>query len=157
MYMHGRSKMHKKERVQAALKLQPVDRPPYGFWTHMPGVDLDAVALSEATLTFARRYDLDFIKSMPNNLFAVEDWGCVCDYSEISSGGTGKVTKYGVTEAEDWRRLASLDLSAGAMGRELEHLRTLTAGAGRTGRCWRPSSRRLPSRGRCQDPFSNAL
>jgi len=66
------------ERVEAALRREAVDRPPYGFWTHLPGIDLDPQRLAEETAAFAARYDLDFVKSMPNGLYCVEDWGCVC-------------------------------------------------------------------------------
>ena len=60
--------MNKRERVAAALRCETVDRPPYGFWTHLPGIDLDPQRLARETAAFASRYDLDFVKSMPNGL-----------------------------------------------------------------------------------------
>ena len=36
--------MTKLERVQAALKRQPTDRPPYAFWRHFPDVDRNPAA-----------------------------------------------------------------------------------------------------------------
>ena len=75
--------MTKLERVRAALGCLDVDRPPYGFWTHLPGIDLDPLRLAAETAAFAQRYDLDFVKSMPNGLYCVEDWGCICDYGDI--------------------------------------------------------------------------
>ena len=70
------------ERVRAALACGAVDRPPYSFWTHMPGVDLDPQRLASETAAFAARYGIDFVKSMPNGLYCVEDWGARCDFSE---------------------------------------------------------------------------
>jgi uroporphyrinogen decarboxylase len=117
--------MRKLERVQAALRGDPVDRPPYGFWTHLPGIDLDPVRLADTTAAFAARYDLDFVKSMPNGLYCVEDWGCACDYSDIARGGVARVTRPAVTTAADWRTLRPVDVTQGSFGRELDHLARL--------------------------------
>ena len=117
--------MNTLERVQAALRCEAVDRPPYGFWTHMPGIDLDPQRLARETASFAQRYDLDFVKSMPNGLYCVEDWGCVCDYSDIERGGVAKVTVAAVEALQDWKKLDRLDVTRGAFGRELQHLGAL--------------------------------
>jgi uroporphyrinogen decarboxylase len=122
--------MNKSERVRAALRCEAVDRPPYSFWTHLPGIDLDPHRLAEETAVFAHRYDLDFIKSMPNGLYAVEDWGCVCDYSDIERGGVAMVTGAAVNDIRDWDRLGRVDVTQGSFGRELEHLARLLQRAG---------------------------
>ena len=83
--------MKKIDRVRAALAGAGLDRPPYGFWTHMPGIDLDPERLAAETAAFAARYDLDFVKSMSNGLYCVEDWGAKCDFSEIERGGVARV------------------------------------------------------------------
>lgn len=114
--------MKKLDRVKAALACAAVDRPPYGFWTHLPGIDLDPQRLAQETAVFAGRYDLDFIKSMPNGLYCVEDWGCVCDYSDIARGGVAKVLEAAVNVEGDWDRLERVDVTTGSFGRELEHL-----------------------------------
>jgi len=123
--------LNKIERVRAALRCEAVDRPPYGFWTHLPGIDLDPRRLARETASFAQRYDLDFVKSMPNGLYCVEDWGCVCDYSDIERGGVAKVTEPAVDALEDWDALERVDVTRGSFGRELEHLGLLCALAGR--------------------------
>lgn len=122
--------MDKLERVKAALRGEAVDRPPYGFWTHLPGIDLDPQRLAEATSAFATRYDMDFIKSMPNGLYCVEDWGCVCDYGDIERGGVATVVRPAVSAHTDWDNLARLDVTRGAFGRELEHLASLVQRVG---------------------------
>lgn len=119
--------MNKIERVRAALAGDAVDRLPYGFWTHLPGIDLDPERLAAATAVFARRHDLDFVKSMSNGLYCVEDWGCVCDYSEIERGGVARVTLPAIREAADWLRLTEVDVGVGAFGRELRHFAGLAA------------------------------
>ncbi len=122
--------MNKVQRVRAALAGAEVDRPPYGFWTHMPGIDLDPDRLAEETAAFYRRFDLDFVKSMPNGLYCVEDWGAVCDYSEIAKGGVAKVTSLPINKAEDWWDLDEIDVTNGAFGRELHHLGQLARAIG---------------------------
>ena len=115
----------KQERVRAALRGEALDRPPYGFWTHLPGIDLDPERLAQATAAFCSRYDFDFVKSMPNGLYCVEDWGAACDYSEIERGGVAKVVKPAVRSTADWANLQRVDVHRGSFGRELLHLRRL--------------------------------
>jgi uroporphyrinogen decarboxylase len=119
--------MDKLDRVRAALAGEAPDRPPYGFWTHLPGIDLDPGRLAHASADFFRRYDVDFAKSMPNGFYCVEDWGTVADYSEIERGGVAKVAVPGVRSAAGWRSLARVGVRRGAYGRELDHLRKLVA------------------------------
>ena len=122
--------MNKLERVRAALRCDLVDRPPYGFWTHLPGIDLQPQRLAEETAAFFSRYDMDFVKSMPNGLYCVEDWGCVCDYGDIERGGVAKVIRAAVTVEGDWDKLERLDVTRGSYGRELEHLASLVRRVG---------------------------
>ena len=123
--------LNKIERVKCTIKGEKTDRIPYSLWTHFPEVDLDARKLAQATFEFYRKLDLDFIKNMSNGMFSIEDWGCTCDFSEIASGGVAKVTKYAIETPNDWNRLGLLDVSLGALGRELkslEHLLSLIKG-----------------------------
>ncbi len=115
----------KMERIKRAIAGETVDRIPYSVWTHFPGIDLDPDKLAEVTYGFYKELDLDFIKTMSNGMFSIEDWGCVCDYSAISSGGVAKVSKLGVESIDDWERLRELDVEEGALGRELQSIRKL--------------------------------
>ena len=113
------------ERVRAALRGEPVDRPPYSFWTHFPDIDLDPDRLAQTTIAFARELDLDFVKAMPNGQFCTEDWGVVSDFSDVAKGGVARVVTPAIRTPEDWRKIGRLDVSLGAFGRELDHLATL--------------------------------
>ena len=116
--------------MQAALRGDTVDRPPYSFWTHLPGIDLDPQRLAEESALFCARYELDFLKSMPNGLYCVEDRGCVCDYSAIERGGVAKVVRAAINVESDWAALEHVDVSRGAFGRELRHLELLVKRVG---------------------------
>ena len=115
--------MNKHERVRAALHSEKVDRLPYAFWTHFPLTDLDPDDLAAVTIDFVRDLDLDFVKTMPNGQFCTEDWGAVSDFSEVAKGGVAKVIQTAVSAPEDWLKLNVLDVTKGAFGRELEHLK----------------------------------
>ena len=86
--------MTKKERIQAAIRGEKPDKMPYSFWTHMPGTDLDPEAISQKTYEFYKKYDFDFVKTMNNGMYAIEDFGCTVDYSEIVKGGVAKVVSF---------------------------------------------------------------
>jgi uroporphyrinogen decarboxylase len=116
--------------VRATLAGQAVPHPPCSFWTHFPGTDLEPEALAHETLAFARRTGIDLIKSMPNGLYCVEDWGVVADYSEIAKGGVAHVVSTPIRSLEDWGTIRALDIRSGALGRELDHLDRLVRAAG---------------------------
>ncbi len=117
--------MNKSERIHAALHGEPVDRVPFGFWTHRPDIDLDPDKLAVATADFAQRLDLDFVKSMPNGFYCVEDWGCTLDFSDVARGGVGHVVRPAVSAPEDWAKLALTPTTQGALARELRYLSLL--------------------------------
>jgi len=119
--------MTKRERVNAALAGRPVDRIPISFWKHFPGLDQDPNALAEALLAFHRRYDLDFVKVMPNGVYCVEDWGCETAYQGESSGARTCV-RHAVRRMEDWSGLRPLDPLKGALAREVACLRAVVRG-----------------------------
>jgi uroporphyrinogen decarboxylase len=112
----------KTERIRCVLNGELVARVPYSAWTHFPGIDLDPDRLADATLAFYRDLNLDFLKSMSNGMFSIEDYGCNCDFSAISKGGVAIVTKYAVEAPSDWEKLGDLDIEKGALGRELRSL-----------------------------------
>jgi uroporphyrinogen decarboxylase len=119
--------MTKRERVLAALKRLPVDRPPVAFWRHVPDLDHTAQGLADAMLAFQRAWDLDLIKIMSSGVYCVEDWGCKVAYRR-SPYGAKACTQLAVGQVSDWNRLKTLDPGSGALGRELEALRLIVRG-----------------------------
>ena len=117
--------MTKKERIRAVVEGRKPDQLPYSFWTHLPGIDLDPKRLAEETYKFYKTYDVDFIKTMNNGMYAIEDFGCEIDYSEIAKGGVAKVTKTPIHSAEDWYQLKPCSTECGSLARELEGLKLL--------------------------------
>ena len=119
--------MDKRSRVMAALRREPVDRPPVSFWRHVPDVDHTAPGLARAMLAFQQRWDLDFVKVMSSGVYCVEDWGCQLAYRG-SPLGARQCSKHAVERRGDWDRIRALDPGAGALGRELEALGLIARG-----------------------------
>lgn len=117
--------MDKASRIKDLLNAKMCEELLYSFWTHFPQVDLDAKSLAETSYSFYKELDLDFIKSMPNGMYSIMDWGCECDFSQIAGGGIARVILAAVEKPEDWNKLQELDLEKGSLGRELFSLKLL--------------------------------
>jgi uroporphyrinogen decarboxylase len=117
--------MNKNEKIRAILDGHVFQTPAYAFWTHFPGIDLDPKLLAEHTYDFYNTYDIDFVKVMSNGMYAVEDFGCVCDYSEVPSGGVAKLIETPIKQYEDWTKIEPVAVQAKALERELSSLHLL--------------------------------
>lgn len=117
--------MTKKERIRAAVTGGTPDRLPYSFWSHLPEIDLDPVRLADETYAFYKQFDLDFIKTMNNGMYAIEDFGCTADYSEIATGGVARLVSTPVHAPDDWTKLTPCPTDKGSLARELLSLRLL--------------------------------
>ena len=116
----------KKERIYNAVNGLKTDRQPYAMWTHLPGIDLDPVKLAETTYQFFKEYDIDLIKTMNNGMYAIEDFGCEVDYSDIAKGGVAKVVKTPVNTIDDWKDIKPVSIEDSvALKRELYSLKVL--------------------------------
>jgi uroporphyrinogen decarboxylase len=111
--------MTKLERVLAALKRQPTDRPPYAFWRHFPDVDGNPAALAQSTLRFHERYQSDFLKVTPTGGYAVADWGCV-ESSEVLSDGHRPCARHAVNGPEDWKKIRPVKMESTSWASHLE-------------------------------------
>jgi uroporphyrinogen decarboxylase len=118
-----------KERIQACLNHEPLDRPPVALWRHFPVDDQDPRSLAEATLHFQRTYDFDLVKVTPASSFCVKDWG-VEDQWMGHTEGTRQYTKRIVHEPRDWESLSVLDLTAQHLAAQLDCLRFIRAELG---------------------------
>jgi len=122
--------MSPSELVRATLAGAATPRPPYGFWTHYPGADLDPDAIVRETVAFARASREQRYGYATLLVTATEDWGVRPDFSEIAGGGAAKVAATPITTPQDWARIRRLDPAAGALGRELRHLALLVEALG---------------------------
>lgn len=119
--------MNKRERVDAALRGDAVDRVPISFWGHSYLKEWTAEGLAEAMLDNYRTYDWDYMKVNPRASYHVEDWGTTLERPTDPNHGP-TFTSWPVNEAADWKRLRRLDADRGVLGEQLEALRQIRAG-----------------------------
>ena len=118
--------MNKKERIYAAVRGEETDRLPYAIWTHLPGIDMDPERLADETYKFFKTYDTDLIKTMNNGMYAIEDFGCEIDYSQIEKGGVAKLVSTPINSLDDFRKIKAMDIDeCKAIQRELYMLKLL--------------------------------
>ncbi len=55
-------------------------------------------------------------------MYAIEDFGCEIDYSDVSKGGVARVVKTPIKEAKDWYQLNVSPITEGSLARELKSL-----------------------------------
>ena len=110
-----------RERIQASLRGEIIDRPPVALWRHFPLDDQSAKSLAEAHLGFQDRYDFDLVKVTPASSFSVRDWG-VEDEWQGNTEGTRSYTKRFIREPQDWERLTVLEPVAPYLAQQLKCL-----------------------------------
>lgn len=118
-----------RERLQACLAGELLDRPPVALWRHFPVDDQSPESLAAATTHFQETYDFDLVKVTPASSFCLRDWG-VADAWQGAHEGTREYTRRVVHQPDDWAQLPVLVPDAGALGAQLQCLRLL---AGRFG------------------------
>jgi uroporphyrinogen decarboxylase len=107
--------MNKRQRLQATLAGEPVDRPAVALWRHWPGDDQRAADLATAHLAWQHTWDFDLVKMMPSSEYCLYDWGV---QSAWLGGDEGTRTYQNclINAPEDWQRLWVLDPLSGALG-----------------------------------------
>ena len=116
-----------KERIQASLRGEIIDRPPVALWRHFPVDDQAPETLARATLHFQQDYDFDWVKVTPASSFCVKDWG-VEDEWRGDAEGTRDYTKRVIRDPQDWEQLQVLDPTAPHLAAQLECLRLIRGG-----------------------------
>lgn len=111
--------MSRRERVQAALNKQEVDRIPFSVWYGCPHLDQDPRALAEEEVRQAREYGVDFIKMNPNALYVSQDYGLSLQFFCTPTQGA-KVRKYGIDDVKEWGDLKTLPATYGTYGKTLQ-------------------------------------
>jgi uroporphyrinogen decarboxylase len=116
--------MNKRQRLEATISGNPVDRVAIALWRHWPGDDQRAEDQAAAHISFQREFDWDFVKVTPSSSFCLTAWGAE-DRWEGSREGTRRYLKRVISHPEDWSRLRALEPSAGGLGSQLRCLEIL--------------------------------
>jgi len=113
-----------KERIQACMTGEILDRPPVALWRHFPVDDQSPGLLAKAALNFQHTYDFDLVKVTPASSFCLKDWGADDEW-QGSTEGTRQYTKHVVQKPQDWENLPMLDPSATHLAGQLNCLRLI--------------------------------
>ena len=121
--------MNKKERVDAALRDDAVDRVPASMWGHDFEREWNPNTLAEAMVENFTRYDWDYMKVNPRACYHVEGWG-------VKVRPSGEKYKAPIFEgtpirsASDWKRIRPLEADQGALGEQLHALQMINHSVG---------------------------
>ena len=126
--MNAKINTHK-ERIQACMNQESLDRPPVALWRHFPVDDQDPRLLAQATLHFQHTYDFDLVKVTPASSFCAKDWG-VEDEWRGHTEGTRQYTKHVIRDPRDWESLPVLEPTASHLAGQLDCLRFIHAELG---------------------------
>ena len=113
-----------RERIQAAIKGETIDRPPVALWRHFPVDDQIPQSLAEAHLNYQQNYDFDLMKVTPASSFCLKDWG-VEDEWVGDTEGTRRYTRRIIQSPEDWEALPVLEPTSHHLAEQLECLRLI--------------------------------
>ncbi|MES0359961.1 MAG: uroporphyrinogen decarboxylase family protein [Anaerolineales bacterium] len=115
------SMMTHRERIEATIAGDAVDRPPVALWRHFPIDDQTSSNLAEVTVDFQRAYDFDLVKVSPSSSFCIRDWGAKDEWRGAPEG-TRDYTQRVIQQPEDWERLTILDPGKGSLFTQIESL-----------------------------------
>ncbi|MFO7584991.1 MAG: uroporphyrinogen decarboxylase family protein [Anaerolineales bacterium] len=113
-----------RQRLEAALRGEILDRPPVALWRHFPVDDQTPEGLAAATAHWQSIYGWDLVKVTPASSFCIKDWGAE-DVWEGAAEGTRSYTKRVVAAPEDWAKLEVLDADSTHLAAQLKCLRLL--------------------------------
>ena len=111
--------MTHRERVWAALRGEPVDRPPISFWGHFYHRESSARELVDATTEHQREFGWDWVKLNPRKHYHVEPWGVSYHYSGRHAEKP-VLESWPVHQAGDWAAVTQRQADQGALGEQIE-------------------------------------
>jgi len=116
--------MTPRERTLAAVKGEPADRPPGGFWGHDFLREWSVEGLAAAMIESVQTYGYDFLKVNPRATYYAEAWGC--RYRALDDGvSSPELISSVLDEPSDLERLRAVDGTGGPFGEQLAAVRVI--------------------------------
>ncbi len=119
----------KKERLEAVIRGEKPDRLPVAFWHHFPVDDQTPEHLSEATLSYQKAYDNDFVKVSPTDEYMIHPFGTKTAWTGDPRGCRIYQERL-IKKPEDWKKIRPLDPNEGTLGDYLKTLQDVGKGLG---------------------------
>jgi uroporphyrinogen decarboxylase len=121
--------VNKKERVDAALQGNEVDRVPASMWGHDYVREWGIQSHAESMIENFVNYDWDFMKVNPRACYHVEGWGVKVRPSGNAQNGP-IFDDTPIKSASDWKRIRPLEPDSGALGDMLRALQLINHAVG---------------------------
>jgi uroporphyrinogen decarboxylase len=123
------SQLSKRERVDAALRGESVDRVPVSAWRHFIDEEREPEALARASLKHFLDFDWDWLKVNPRATYYAEAWGNQYDFNQYDSV-LPKLINGPINSPADLEKIVPVDPTAGVFAEQLELVRLIRAGIG---------------------------
>lgn len=125
------SQLSKRERVDAALKGEAVDRVPVSAWRHFIDEEGRAETLARVSIKHYQDFDWDWLKMNPRATYYAEAWGNRYDYQHYDSV-LPKLLDGPLNKPADLEKIRLISPTAGVFAEQLELVRLIKAGIGDT-------------------------
>ena len=123
------SNLSKRERVDAALKGEAVDRVPVSAWRHFIPEEQSPQTLAEISLKHFHDYDWDWLKVNPRATYYAEAWGNTFDYQHYESV-LPRLVDGPLHSPADLEKIQLVNPTTGVFGEQLDLIQRIKAGIG---------------------------
>jgi uroporphyrinogen decarboxylase len=121
--------LSKRERVDAALKGEAVDRVPVSAWRHFLDEEHDVEALAQVSLAHYHDFDWDWLKLNPRATYYAEAWGNRYDFQRYPSIVPPLIDSP-LQSPADLEKIQAVNPTDGVFGEQLALVERVRAGIG---------------------------
>jgi len=123
------AQLSKRERVEAALKGDPVDRVPVAAWRHFIPEERQPETLAAASLAHFHEFNWDWLKINPRATYYAEAWGNRYDFNHYDSV-IPELLEGPIATSADLEKIGRLDATGGVFAEQIDLVRRVKAGIG---------------------------
>jgi uroporphyrinogen decarboxylase len=123
------TQLTKRERVEAALQGQEVDRTPVSAWQHFIPAERRPDTLAQVSLKHFHDFDWDWLKVNPRATYYAEAWGNQYDYNQYDYV-LPKLIDGPLHSPADLAKIGAVHPTAGVLGEQIDLVRQIKAGIG---------------------------
>jgi uroporphyrinogen decarboxylase len=123
------SQLSKRERVDAALRGEAVDRVPVAAWQHFLAEERGSESLAAISLDYFHKYDWDWLKVNPRATYYAEAWGNRYDFDRYDSVLPALIDGP-LHSPADLEKIGVVDATGGVFAEHLDLVRRVKAGIG---------------------------
>ncbi len=123
------SQLSKRERVEAALQGDDVDRVPVSAWRHFVPEERQNETLARVSLKHFHDFDWDWLKVNPRATYYAEAWGNRYDYDHYDSV-LPELIEGPINSPADLDKIQAIHPTSGVFGEQIALVRAIKAGIG---------------------------